>query len=228
VYNIYQIRMSFKSHSNKRKHDSFDLNWGDHKSKRSKIENNSCNHGVAGIFVIGNEIHFSCGIDKDTIQDIINKMCVLIDDHKNKFKNGDPEDLVITYIVDSPGGSVTSVLKFVDYLNIVRKQHPFVKFHSIVSGMSASAGTIMAIVADKRSITKHAHAMIHELSAGRQSKYTELRSYMNFLDKLHNTLIDIYSQVTKKSREELDVLLRGEPWYSAEEYKKLGFVEEVI
>jgi ATP-dependent protease ClpP protease subunit len=126
-------------------------------------------------------------------------MTTLIHDHKKK-SDEDPEKLNIIYIVDSPGGSVTSILKFVDFINVAKKKYPFVEFTSIVTGLTASAGTIMAIVADKRFMTKNAHAMVHELSSGNQGKYTEFRSYVKFLDQLHDKLVTIYCDKTKKSK----------------------------
>jgi ATP-dependent protease ClpP protease subunit len=211
----------------KRKFDEYichvpDLEWGGCEKKSKNTIEKTDN----GIFVIGNEIHFSCGINKDTIQEIIKMMSVLIHDHKEQ-SGGTPEKLTITYIVDSPGGSVTSVLKFVDYLNIVRSKYKWVKFVSIISGMSASAGTIMAIVADKKYITENAHAMIHELSAGNSSKYTELMSYMDYLSKLHVTLVNIYCKNTNKSVKEIEELLRKETWFSAQEYHENGFVDGI-
>lgn len=215
------------SSNKKRNYDeinSSDVEWGT--CKKARTEKNTTPKQDNGIFVIGNEIHFSCGINKDSIQEIIKMMSVLIHEHKEQ-SSGTPEELTITYIVDSPGGSVTSVLKFVDYLNIVRSKYKWVKFVSIISGMSASAGTIMAIVADEKYITENAHAMIHELSAGNSSKYTELMSYMDYLSKLHNTLVKIYCNNTCKSEKEIEELLRRETWFSADEYHKNGFVDGI-
>ncbi len=178
------------------------------------------------IYTIGNDIYFTAGVNKHTIQEIIRQMTQLIHDHKKK-SNGDPDKLTITYIVDSPGGSVTSILKFVDFLSLSKLKYPFVEFVSVISGLVASAGTIMAIAADKRYMTKNAHAMIHELSSGNSCKYTEFKSYIKFLDQLHDKLTNIYIEKTKKSREEIEGLLKNETWFGAEEYKKNGFIDEI-
>lgn len=216
--------------------ESFDINWGDDyeqtdeyefNSKRSKVDNNkSIFVDEKFVYTIGNEIHFTANINKISIQEIIRQMTNLIHDHKKK-SDEEPEKLNIVYTVDSPGGSVTSILKFVDFITLAKKKYPFVEFTSIITGLTASAGTIMAIVADKRFMTKNAHAMIHELSSGNQGKYTELRSYCKFLDQLHDKLVTIYCDKTKKSREEIEGLLKNETWFSADEYLKFGFVEEI-
>ena len=135
--------------------------------------------------------------------------------------------LNIIYTIDSPGGSVTSILKFVDFIGLAKKKYSFVNFTSIITGLAASAGTIMAIVADKRYMTKNAHSMIHELASGSSGKYTEMRSYINFLDHLHEKLVTIYCEKTKKSVEDIEKLLRNETWFSAEDYLKYGFIDEI-
>lgn len=177
------------------------------------------------IYTIGNEIHFSCGIDKNSIQEIIRQMTELIHEHKKKADEN--EKLTITYIVDSPGGAVTSILKFVDFIELVKKKYPFVEFVSIISGMVASAGTIMAVVADKRYMTKNAHAMIHELSAGNSSKLTFLRSYMDYLNLLHDKLVDIYEAKSGLPRNSIEELLKAETWFSAEQYLDNGFIDGI-
>ncbi len=212
--------------------DSYDINWGgdkdyDEDNKKYKVDNDRTNFvDEKFVYTIGNEIHFTAGINKISIQEIIRQMTKLIHDHKKK-SDEESEKLNIIYTVDSPGGSVTSILKFVDFISLAKKKYPFVEFTSIITGLTASAGTIMAIVADKRYMTKNAHAMVHELSSGNQGKYTEFRSYCKFLDQLHEKLVNIYCDKTKKSREEVESIMRNETWFSADEYLKYGFVEEI-
>lgn len=178
------------------------------------------------IYTIGNEIHFSANINKASIQGIIKEITKIIQEHKKK-SDGEPDKLTITYIVDSPGGSVTSILKFVDFIHLIKSKYNWIEFVSIITGLAASAGTIMAICADKRYMTKYAHAMVHELASGNSGKYTEMGSYMKFLDKLHDKLVNIYVEKTNKEREEIEKIMRKETWFTAEEYKELGFIEEI-
>lgn len=177
------------------------------------------------IYTCGNEIHFTASINKDSIQEIIIQMTNLINEHRKKTT--EPERLNITYIVDSPGGSVTSILKFVDFINLTKEKYKFVEFTSVITGMTASAGTIMCIVADNRYMTKNAHAMVHELSSGRQSNYTHFKSYSSFLDKLHDKLVNIYCEKTGKSRKEIEKIMVDESWFTAEEYLEFGFIQKI-
>ncbi len=180
------------------------------------------------IYSIDNEVHFTADINKDTIEKLIRKITKIINNNKDKYNSKSKNKLQISYIVDSPGGSVTSVLKFVDFIRLVKKKYPFIEFTSVATGMVASAGTVMCIVADKRLMTKNAFAMIHELSSGNSGKYSHFMSYAKFLSIMHNTLADIYLEKVDKTREELEELLNAETWFSAEEYMKHGFVEELV
>lgn len=180
------------------------------------------------IYLIGNMLHFTDSINKETIERVIRKMTKLINKNHDKYKDSG-ETFEISYIVDSPGGCVTSILKFVDYIKIVKHKYPYIRFTSIITGMVASAGTIMCICADNRLMTKHAHAMIHELSAGRDGNYQHLMSYSNYLSSLHNTLLDIYMESNiKKTRQELERLLVEETWFNAVDYMEAGFVDKII
>ncbi len=232
--------MEIENHLGKRTRESaFDINWGFNDSDSSEYEDEPCRKkqkmganprtffvDEKFVYTIGNEIHFTANINKISIQEIIKQMTSLIHEHKKKLDD-DHDKLNIVYIVDSPGGSVTSILKFVDFINAAKKKYPFVEFTSIITGLTASAGTIMSIVADKRYMTKYAHAMVHELSSGNQGKYTEFRSYCKFLDQLHDKLVTIYCDRTKKSREEIEAIMKNETWFTAEEYLKYGFIDEI-
>lgn len=178
------------------------------------------------IYSIGKEVHFTAGITQNSIEKVIKIITKIIYEHEMKHKK-EKKKLTITYIVDSPGGSVTSILKFVDFIKLVKMKYPHITFVSIATGCIASAGTIMCVVADKRLMTKHAHAMIHELSSGNSGKYTHLISYSKHLTTLHNALLDIYMEVAKVSRDEMEVLLYTESWYNAENYKALGLVDDI-
>jgi ATP-dependent protease ClpP protease subunit len=184
--------------------------------------------GNKRIYTIGTEIHFTDGINNDTIEIVIRKITKIINENHKKYEDSG-ETLTITYIVDSPGGSVTAILKFVDYIKLARKKYPYLKFTSIITGCVASAGTIMCIVADKRLMTHHAHSMIHELSSGNSGKYTHLISYSNHLTNLHEALLNIYMDGTnnKQTKEDLEKLLATESWFTAKEYLDGGFVDEI-
>lgn len=198
--------------------------WGEERFEYVQQNNSKKRKAIEAdnlIYTVGNEIHFTAGIDVLTIELVIKEITTLINKHDSD------EKLTITYIVDSPGGCVTSVLKFVDFIRMAKERYPYVEFVSVITGLVASAGTIMCIVADKRYMTRNSHAMIHELSAGKMGKYTHLVSHTSFLTKLHDILVDIYLEKSQQQKERLIDLLKNETWFSAQQYKEFGFVDDI-
>lgn len=220
------MSLSWGFNNNKRKFDEIDDDNSSNDKKRPKLFRNPNKM----IYRRGNELHFISGVNNESIETMIRKISKLIEKNHNKYKyykEGD-DKLKITYIVDSPGGSVSAILRFVDFIGLVKKKYPYVEFTSIITGLVASAGTTMAVVADKRQITPHGSVMIHELSSGTRGKFTEMISYSKFLVNLHDMLVNIYLERCKCDREKLEQLLMKETWMTPQEYLELGFVDEIV
>lgn len=196
----------------------------DNKKKRKiiMIDNNN-----KSIYTIGTEIHFTDSINKRTIETLIRSVTKLINKHHKEYEGG-TEKLKITIVVDSPGGCVTSVLKWVDFVARIKSKYPYVEFVSIATGMSASASTILCVSCDRRLSTRYANHMIHQLRSGTSGKYTELMSYGKHLSDLHEILLDIYMERCKVTRKELEEFLKDESWMTSKEYLKLGLIDEII
>jgi len=196
------------------------------------------------IYIAGkHEIHFTAHVDGDTITRMKKLISEIINDNRHMLvrydESGKPErddkDFDITYIVNSPGGSVTSILDFVDYIEFLRSTYANLKFTSIITGLVASAGTIMCVVADRRKMTRFAHAMIHELSGGGgRTNYTRILTHAEFVQKLHRSLNIIYQEARGLDPEDqtemkkLEDLLIRETWLTSTEYLNLGFVHNII
>ena len=103
------------------------------------------------VYTMGNEIHFTTGVNRTSIQALIKQIMDLIMEHKKKAM-GEPDRLDIVLVIDSGGGAVNSALKFCDFLDMCREKFPFVKFTSVITGCAASAATIMSVYCDKRFI----------------------------------------------------------------------------
>ena len=179
------------------------------------------------IYNVGNEINFTSPITTESIQKFIKIIQKLVNTHLEKHKNDDAP-LKISYTIDSGGGGVTNVLKATDFINIVKNKHKNIEFISIITGSAASAATILSLTAHRRLMTKNAFAMIHELSGGYSGQYTFMSSRMKYINQLHDKLVGIYVDATKKSKEEIENLMNKETWFNAEEYLAMGFIDEII
>lgn len=201
------------------------------------------------IYVTGETVvHFTCGVSDDTIEKIKRKMSLIIQSKEDELvlRSKDEDDdeneddseyktVTITYIVNSRGGSVSSVLSFVDFLRNVRATYKNIKFVSIITGLAASAGSTMCIAADERKMTKYAFAMIHETQIHLNQAHfgsTEFQEYANYIKKVDKTFVEIYldnvGKYTKKNIKELQLRLLNTSWLSSNEYLEYGFVDEIL
>jgi len=206
-----------------------------------------CDEYEKSIFVAGeNEIHFNTEVSGETITRMKKLIATIIENKKDKLVKYDEnkqvpkgaaayEIVTITYIVNSPGGSVHDILDFVDYISLLRDTYCNIRFTSIITGRVASAGTTMCIIADKRKMTRFASAMIHELSTGcGYTNFTKIMKYTEHCQDLHNKLVHIYQECrgidinNTNETNKIEELLLKETWMNAEQYLKNGFIDEII
>lgn len=185
------------------------------------------------IYSIKNEVHFTDAVTNESIEAVIKIVTKLINKNVSKYEGVDGteptnEKCNITFVLDTPGGSVNAILKLVDFIRMTKLKYCWLEYTSIITAQVASAGSIFAIVCDHRYMTKYAMCMIHELSSGRSGKYIHLKSYTEHLTDLHNVLVDIYVERSGKSREEIELLLTKESWYTAEKYLEAGFIDKIV
>jgi ATP-dependent protease ClpP protease subunit len=178
------------------------------------------------IYSVGTEIYFTSNVSRESIEYVIKLTTNVIQKHSDDFYDNDNK-LTVTYVVDSPGGDLDAILKFVDFLDRMRKKYEFIEFVSVGTGMIASAGTIMCIVADRRYITKHCKAMVHELATRLSGKYTEIKSAAKLMESSHQDIISIYKEKTGLKVKVLEEIMMRETWFTATEYLELGFVDEI-
>jgi ATP-dependent Clp protease, protease subunit len=185
-----------------------------------------------------NEIWFNYGVTTESIDKLIKLVYAVVHDEKLSAYR-DNNELEIILHIDSGGGLVSSAFKFIDFIKQLQKKK--IKLRTIINGRACSAETLMAIVADKKQITEHSYAMIHELSSVTWGSMTQLRSYQKHLDSVHDHITQIYLKhnLLKKdsskqneegviTSEEIENIMNKETWFSADEYKKAGFVDEIL
>lgn len=198
-----------------------DLYWGAPEAKKTVYEIDDDDL----LYNIGSEIHYSEPVTKLSIEKLIKLTHKVI--HQEKTHNASKK-FQITYVIDTNGGSVSAVYKFVDFITMVKKKYPEITFASIITGTVASAGTIMSVIMDKRLMTRNASAMIHELQSGHRGMYSHLHEYMNYLKTTHDKIVQTYLNKCNKTKEELEELLIKESWFDAEKYLEDGFIDEII
>ena len=146
-----------------------------------------------------------------------------VDDNNVFVKVPAPEYIPIKLIINSPGGAVYAVLFAIDEMKRMK-----VPVDTYISGYCASAATILAQAGKKRFISKHAYMLIHEVRAGCWGKKSEVTDDFHNISKLSDMLVDIYSEKTKMTREELPGILERDRNWNARECLEKGLVDEII
>ena len=125
--------------------------------------------------------------------------------------------------IQSYGGSFFSAMAGMD--EILKSVVPV---HTIVDGCCASGATFLSICGKRRAINKHAHMLIHQLSFCMWGKYEEFRDEMENLDKLMGMIKKVYQEYTTIPIKKLEEILKHDLWFTAEECREYGLVDEII
>jgi len=182
-----------------------------------------------------NEIWFSTSVSSKSINKLIKFIHEAIHDEKLSAYRDSEEFFEIILHIDSYGGCVGAIFKFVDCVEQLKKKK--IRFRTIINGRACSAATLMAIVGDKKQMTKHSYSMIHELQCVAGGYHTHIQSYLKYISSLHNDIVSVYNRFRTKSGEEeskpisveqIEKWMIEETWFGAQEYLKLGFVDEII
>lgn len=104
--------------------------------------------------------------------------------------------------IQSPGGSVTEGLAM---FNNLKQSAKTIKV--FIDGIAASMGSAIAMAGDEINIPSNALFMLHKPSAMVGGNANELRDYADNLDVFEGSLLQIYSDRTGKTVEEIKALL---------------------
>jgi ATP-dependent protease ClpP protease subunit len=126
----------------------------------------------------------------------------------------------------SPGGDVMEGEAIYNLLKNSGK-----KITTYVEGTTASIATLIAGAGEKIIMNETARWMIHNpkiSGLNSQADARDLRHVANQLDKIKTLLIDVYDRKTALGKPKLWELYDNETWYTAQEAKAAGFVDEVV
>ena len=126
----------------------------------------------------------------------------------------------VTLRINSNGGDVFVALAI---MNLLKDHKGAVT--AKVDGVCASAATLLLCGADKVISAKNALFMTHLPTVGLLDYYNEqdLATIQEALSRIKSAILDAYKVRIKENVVNLDV----ETWYSAEEAKAIGFVDEI-
>lgn len=133
----------------------------------------------------------------------------------------------VTVHINSPGGDVMAGAEIYSAL----REHSLNgegRVTVIVTGLAASAASVVAMAGDEILMHPVAYMMIHNPWTFAMGDAKELRKTAKVLDVISEGLISAYEQRTGKDREELKRMLENETWMSAGTAVEEGFADGIF
>jgi len=114
--------------------------------------------------------------------------------------------------INSPGGIVTDGVAMFNAL----REHP-APVHIYVVGMAGSIASVIAMAADRLFIPDNALVFIHKPLNGLMGNADDMRKMADDLDKFESALTNSYMRLFKGSEDEIEAMMSGDTWLTAEE-----------
>lgn len=129
----------------------------------------------------------------------------------------------LTVVINSTGGDVWAAVSIYDALKELEAQVTV-----RVSGLAASAASIIAMAGDVIEMTPGSTMMVHRASTLGWGNASELKKVIEMLETVEEGIVSIYVERTGLSTQEIQDLLEAETWMSAEKAVEMGFADKVV
>ncbi len=96
-----------------------------------------------------------------------------------------------------------------------------------IDGLAASAASVIAMAGKKVIMPRNALLMIHNPMTYAAGEAEDMRKTADTLEKVRDSILAVYEGKTGLSRDELIEMMDAETWFTAEEAKAKGFVDEI-
>ena len=136
----------------------------------------------------------------------------------------DPDKDIQCYI-NSPGGAVTAGMAIYDTMQYIKAD-----VSTICIGMAASMAAFLlaAGAKGKRMALPNAEIMIHQPAAGTQGKVTDMAIDVERFLRIKKRMNQILADNTGRTVEEIQRDTERDHWFTADEAKEYGLVDQVI
>lgn len=203
---IFQFLLQNNNNDDDEEEDDSENN--DEKSK--KIEKNN------------NHIYFHSEVNRNSIFELTKhiRQCELeniINSHKMSI-----DSIPIYLHINSFGGSIFDALTAIDVIKGCK-----VPIYTIIEGATASAGTLISVVGEKRYIRPNAHMLIHQLSSGCWGKMSEIEDDFKNNKILMKKIMDIYKDHASIPKKQLSEILKHDLWWDSATCLRYSLVDEL-
>ncbi len=136
----------------------------------------------------------------------------------------DPHRDIYLYI-NSPGGSVSAGMAIYDTMQYVKND-----VATLAMGLAASMGQFLlcAGAEGKRYALPHARIMMHQPSGGLGGTASDIKIQAEQMIYTKKKMAELIAQHTGQSIEQVDKDSDRDRWFTAEEAKEYGFVDDVV
>lgn len=124
--------------------------------------------------------------------------------------------------INSPGGSVFDAFAMYDDL----RQHP-AEINVRVTGLAASAASLLAMAGDTIEVADNAFLMIHNAWNIAMGDKAEMAAQAKLLGQIDTRLAKTYAARTGQDAADVADMMDAETWLDAEDAVKLGFADSV-
>lgn len=129
--------------------------------------------------------------------------------------------------INSYGGSCVAGNAIINILDNYRKKNG-TSLNVYIEGIAASMGSGIASVGDKVYMASNSLFMVHRPSTIAMGNADDFEKTIQVLEKTEDGLVQNYMRRFKGTEDELRQMLQDETWFTADEAKEWGFVDEVI
>lgn len=169
-----------------------------------------------------NHIYFYAEVNRQNIFDLIEfiRKCEIdniITAHKNCL-----DDIPIFIHISSFGGLIFDAFTAIDVIQSCK-----VPVHTIIDGPTASAGTLISVVGNKRYMRPNAYMLIHQLSSISWGKMSELEDEHENNTMLMKRIKEIYTEHASIPKKQLSEILKHDLWWDFNKCVSYGLVDEV-
>ncbi|WP_224817088.1 ATP-dependent Clp protease proteolytic subunit [Hasllibacter sp. MH4015] len=131
----------------------------------------------------------------------------------------------ISLYVNSPGGEVTAGMSIYDTMQYIRP-----KVSTLVCGMAASMGSIIAVGGEKgmRFALPNAEFMVHQPSGGAQGKASDILISAKSIEATRERIYQLYVKHTGQDYDTVQRALDRDTWMTPEAAKEWGHLDEIV
>ena len=141
------------------------------------------------------------------------------------YLEAEDKDKPIKMLINSQGGSCLAGLSIISCMQTIS-----CPVHTIISGLAASMGIVIAASGEKgnRSIYPLSRVMIHQCSGGQAGNIQDVRANYKEMEKVNDILMEQLAKCCGKDIETVRNDCQRDTWYGPKEIIAYGLIDKII